>query len=229
MSSLLSQLRLAGSVLPHARGKLPSSVMFLDYSKFNFMGQKFVASAAVILSALVPVCAGAQGLEAVGNRAAAMTAFVAVADDASAVVWNPSGLAQGPFFNLSLGCRSCTRRHVSATAGDRRRRASTANVDRTGPAADRRFVLSHGNHGSPAHQPCRPTQPDPTRSPSLSALVAYESSGCDGGALARRSRHGWRDRQARSRQFRGGYDDDPDVVGRLRICRVARNARIDNR
>ena len=66
------------------------------------MVQKFVASAAAVLSAFVPVCAGAQGLEAVGNRAAAMTAFVAVADDASAVVWNPSGLAQGPFFNLSL-------------------------------------------------------------------------------------------------------------------------------
>jgi hypothetical protein len=66
------------------------------------MVQKFVGSAAAILSAFVPVCAGAQGLEAVGNRAAAMTAFVAVADDASAVVWNPSGLAQGPFFNLSL-------------------------------------------------------------------------------------------------------------------------------
>ena len=67
------------------------------------MSEKFVACAAAIVSALVPVGVTAQGLEAVGNRAAAMTAFVAVADDASAVVWNPSGLAQGPFFNLSLG------------------------------------------------------------------------------------------------------------------------------
>jgi hypothetical protein len=46
--------------------------------------------------------AAAQGLEGVGNRASAMAAFVAVADDATAVVWNPSGLAQGPFFNLSF-------------------------------------------------------------------------------------------------------------------------------
>jgi hypothetical protein len=32
-----------------------------------------------------------------------MAAFVAVADDASAVAWNPAGLVFGPFFNLSLG------------------------------------------------------------------------------------------------------------------------------
>ena len=32
-----------------------------------------------------------------------MAAFVAVADDGSAVVWNPAGLVFGPLFNLSLG------------------------------------------------------------------------------------------------------------------------------
>jgi hypothetical protein len=48
------------------------------------------------------VPANAQGLETLGSRAAAMAAFVAVADDASAVAWNPSGLVAGPFFNLQL-------------------------------------------------------------------------------------------------------------------------------
>lgn len=45
----------------------------------------------------------AQPLDAVGNRAAAIAAFVAVADDASAVAWNPAGLVFGPIFNVSFG------------------------------------------------------------------------------------------------------------------------------
>ena len=44
----------------------------------------------------------AQGLETLGSRAAALAAFVAVADDASAVAWNPSGLVSGPIFNLNI-------------------------------------------------------------------------------------------------------------------------------
>lgn len=44
----------------------------------------------------------AQGLESLGTRAAGMAAFVAVADDASAVAWNPSGLVTGPIFNFSF-------------------------------------------------------------------------------------------------------------------------------
>ena len=46
--------------------------------------------------------ASAQGLEELGPRAPAMAAFVAVADDASAVLWNPSGLVFGPVFNITL-------------------------------------------------------------------------------------------------------------------------------
>ena len=45
----------------------------------------------------------AQGLDVLGSRAAAMAAFVAVADDASAVAWNPAGLVSGPIFNLQIG------------------------------------------------------------------------------------------------------------------------------
>jgi len=44
----------------------------------------------------------AQGLETLGNRASALAAFVAVADDASAVAWNPAGLLTGPIFNIAL-------------------------------------------------------------------------------------------------------------------------------
>jgi hypothetical protein len=45
----------------------------------------------------------AQGAPAVGVRAAGMAgAFVGVADDASAVYWNPAGLASGAFFSLVL-------------------------------------------------------------------------------------------------------------------------------
>jgi hypothetical protein len=43
-----------------------------------------------------------QGLESLGARGSAMAAFVAVADDASAVAWNPAGLVSGPIFNINL-------------------------------------------------------------------------------------------------------------------------------
>lgn len=47
--------------------------------------------------------ASAQPFENLGTRALGMAgAFVAVADDASAVAWNPAGLASGPLFNLLL-------------------------------------------------------------------------------------------------------------------------------
>jgi hypothetical protein len=53
---------------------------------------------------LLPVPAAAQTAESVGTRAAGMGgAFVAVADDATAVYWNPAGLALGgAYFSLAL-------------------------------------------------------------------------------------------------------------------------------
>lgn len=63
------------------------------------------------LAALIGVlCAGpspgvvnAQSLDVIGTRAAGMGgAFVGVADDASAVYWNPAGLAAGAYFSLVL-------------------------------------------------------------------------------------------------------------------------------
>ena len=43
-----------------------------------------------------------QTFEGPGTRARGMAAFVAVADDASAVYWNPAGLASGSYFSLVM-------------------------------------------------------------------------------------------------------------------------------
>ncbi|MGE0039870.1 MAG: hypothetical protein AB7H88_02535 [Vicinamibacterales bacterium] len=51
------------------------------------------------LLGLVLACPGTVAGQSPGTRAAGMgTAFVAVADDASAVYWNPAGVATGPYF-----------------------------------------------------------------------------------------------------------------------------------
>ena len=53
------------------------------------------------LFGLSPARASAQTFAAVGTRASGMGgAFVGVADDASAIYWNPAGLASGSFFSL---------------------------------------------------------------------------------------------------------------------------------
>ena len=61
---------------------------------------------AVILAiwrGLAPAAVSAQSFDVVGSRAAGMGgAFVGVADDASAVYWNPAGLAAGSYFSLVL-------------------------------------------------------------------------------------------------------------------------------
>jgi hypothetical protein len=52
---------------------------------------------------LTPCAAHGQEVEAAGTRALGMAgAFVGVADDASAVYWNPAGLAAGAYFSLVL-------------------------------------------------------------------------------------------------------------------------------
>ena len=52
---------------------------------------------------LLPAVTSAQALSGVGTRAQGMGgAFVAVADDASAVYWNPAGLATGSTFNFQV-------------------------------------------------------------------------------------------------------------------------------
>src|SRR5919206_1344466 len=59
------------------------------------------SAALLLLTTTVP--AWAQGEAPAGARATGMGgAFVAVADDASAVFWNPAGLASGSYFSLAL-------------------------------------------------------------------------------------------------------------------------------
>jgi hypothetical protein len=66
------------------------------------MRRPLLASVVMVILAL-PARAGAQSLESVGTRAQGMGgAFVGVADDASAVYWNPAGLASGAYFSLVL-------------------------------------------------------------------------------------------------------------------------------
>lgn len=74
--------------------------------------------AAVLFAAvlLLPPPAAAQGLEILGNRAAGLSAFVAVADDASAVAWNPAGLVIGPIFNVLLDFERSTEQPSTAPA-----------------------------------------------------------------------------------------------------------------
>jgi hypothetical protein len=59
---------------------------------------------AFVLYAFSAVPASAQGDPAVGVRAAGMAgAFTAVADDATAAVWNPAGLASGSYLTAVVG------------------------------------------------------------------------------------------------------------------------------
>jgi hypothetical protein len=63
----------------------------------TYHGRHIVAA----MLALWPGVAAAQSFEAVGTRAAGMGgAFVAVADDASAVYWNPAGFASGNLLSI---------------------------------------------------------------------------------------------------------------------------------
>jgi hypothetical protein len=67
------------------------------------MSTKACTTAVCALVAFIGVpSVSAQSLETLGSRASAMAAFVAVADDASAVAWNPAGLVGGPLFNLQI-------------------------------------------------------------------------------------------------------------------------------
>jgi hypothetical protein len=74
----------------------------LAYSKTTFMFNKILSVAVLLLTLAAVSSASAQGLETLGARGSAMAAFVAVADDASAVAWNPAGLVSGPIFNINL-------------------------------------------------------------------------------------------------------------------------------
>jgi hypothetical protein len=64
---------------------------------------RIIAFFALFLALLIPVSVHAQVFGGVGTRAEGMGgAFVAVADDASAVYWNPAGIATGATFDLQV-------------------------------------------------------------------------------------------------------------------------------
>ena len=78
-----------------------------------------LAAALILVSAFE---ARAQLYEDVGTRAQGMSgAFVAVADDATAVWWNPAGLATGPFFNALIEKGRVTEPESPVTTGPARR------------------------------------------------------------------------------------------------------------
>ena len=67
----------------------------------NKMTRIFVVFGALI--GLLPSLAHSQTFPAVGTRAQGMGgAFVGVADDGTAIYWNPAGLASGSYFSLAL-------------------------------------------------------------------------------------------------------------------------------
>jgi hypothetical protein len=88
--------------------------MFIKFSRVTIGALSVIGTSAF---------ASAQGLNPLGTRATAMGAFVAVADDASAVAWNPAGLVSGPIFNLQIDLGRSSRHPsqplaVAPTAGE---------------------------------------------------------------------------------------------------------------
>ena len=72
-----------------------------QYAKLAVMKRLLRHAAFMVL--LSPALAAAQDVEAVGTRALGMAgAFVGVADDATAIYWNPGGLAAGAYFSMVI-------------------------------------------------------------------------------------------------------------------------------
>jgi hypothetical protein len=96
------------------------------------MLNKVLACVAAAVLSSVPDTAAAQDLSTMGARGAAMAGFVAVADDASAVVWNPAGLVTGPIFNIMLDF------------GGRRQRPSDFRTEDAGAASASTQLIALG-------------------------------------------------------------------------------------
>ena len=103
---------------PRCRKSLPCTTLGvgcgknspLSYAKLSpVMIRTLPRLALALVCAAFPAAAAAQQFEALGTRANGLGgAFVAVADDASAVYWNPAGLASGAFFSLLVDGTTAT-------------------------------------------------------------------------------------------------------------------------
>ena len=72
-------------------------------AKLTSMRKMWWALTVVAALIMLPGSASAQSFPSTGTRAAGMGgAFVGVADDATAIYWNPAGLAAGAYFSLVL-------------------------------------------------------------------------------------------------------------------------------
>lgn len=76
---------------------------------------RIIAAFVLFLFASAPFSVHAQTFGGIGTRAEGMGgAFVALADDASAVYWNPAGIATGAIFDLQVSSGSDGKRFVGA-------------------------------------------------------------------------------------------------------------------
>lgn len=89
-----------------------------EHLNYSEMLRQTIIWSAVVCTIVLSSATGAEAqlVEAVGERALGMGgAFVAVASDSSATWWNPAALADGPFFDLTLG-RTTDGRHFDVPA-----------------------------------------------------------------------------------------------------------------
>jgi hypothetical protein len=177
-----------------------------------------------LISAGLPRPGQAQPLDQFGSRASAIGAFVAVADDASAVAWNPAGLINGPFFNILLDFGQTTAEPSGGfQAADRPAGRSTSTFLSTGVLPlGISYYRGRQTELSPAAQvaPGRQDRQVRVRSLALSQLgVTVLQSLADGitvGATAKLLRGSFASGMATLGSWNAGFDaaDDLEKEGR---------------
>jgi F plasmid transfer operon protein TraF len=122
----------------------------------------YFSALAAVLVVVSPLAARAQLYEDIGTRAQGMSgAFVAVADDATAVWWNPAGLATGALFNVVLEKGRVTQPE-SPNATDPARRAGVAGFALALPSLGVSYYRLRVSESAPgnATEPLLPNRQD---------------------------------------------------------------------